>query len=227
MTTAELFTDGWADALGQVLATERREWQRERELASAEHRRIVAELQAEVAQIKLHLFETLQQKLAALQNGPPGPPGEAGARGEPGEAITGPPGEQGIPGPPGAPGEVGPPGERGADAPVGEVCGLFDRERAYRKFDLVTFHGSEWRARCDDPGALPGDGWALSGQVGGRGKAGERGERGPAGPAAPRHVDWAIQEYRAAPIWSDGSTGPVLDLRSLFELFHGESSGRR
>ena len=212
--------DALADELGAVAAQIERELKLTVSLA-------LAEIRASQAESELRVERLIGEKLAALQNGPPGPPGEAGARGEPGEAITGPPGERGLPGPPGAPGEVGPPGAPGADAPVGEVCGLYDRERSYRKFDLVTFHGSEWRARCDDPGALPGDGWALSGQVGGRGKAGERGERGPAGPAAPRHVDWAIQEYRAAPIWSDGSTGPVLDLRSLFELFHGESSGHR
>jgi hypothetical protein len=130
----------------------------------------------------------------------------------------------GRPGPQGELGEPGPPGLPGADAPIGEVCGLYDRTRAYRKFDLVTFHGSEWRAKHDEPGPLPGDGWALSGQVGGRGKPGER---GPPGPPGPTIVDWAIKEYRAAPIMSDGSTGPVIDMRVFFELYHGEASGGR
>jgi hypothetical protein len=113
---------------------------------------------------------------------------------------------------------------RGVDAPVGEVRGLYDPSRVYRKFDLVTHNRSEWRARRDDPGPLPGDGWAMSAQAGKAGKPGEVGPVGPAGPqgragTAPRIVDWAIIDYRAAPILDDGSTGAVLDLRSLFERF--------
>jgi hypothetical protein len=213
--------DGWTDALGQALAIERREWQRERDLATIEHRRIVAELQAEIASFKLDLHLLVHEKLAAVQDGPPGPQGEAGERGEPGEAITGPPGEQGIQGPPGEPGPPGP-------VPyVGEVRGLYDAARLYRVFDLVSWHGSEWRARHDDPGPLPGDGWALSGQAGSRGKAGDRGERGPPGPSGATIVDWAIEDYRAAPIMSDGTTGAVLDVRNFFELYYGESTGRR
>ncbi len=291
MLIAEPYTDAFTQALGKVLATERREWQRERELATAEHRRIVAELQAEVAAAKLQLHQALAEKLASLRDGSQGPPGERGERGEAGEAIEGPPGVQGIPGPPGAPGEagargepgpigetgpVGPPGEAGppgkflppkawakgihyecalvthrgstwcaardtAEEPphddwivvaacgelpyVGEVCGLFEPKRAYRKLDLVTFNGSEWRAKRDDPGPVPGDGWQLAGQAGSRGKAGDRGERGdrgPAGPAGASIIDWAMKGYQAVPIMSDGSLGPALDLREVFELYHAE-----
>lgn len=287
--------DGWADALGRVLASERREWQREREIATTDHRRIVAELQAEAANFRLKLTELVAAKLSDLPAGgkgekgesgdsivgpagppgPVGPPGEGiagpqgerGERGLPGEATIGPPGEPGPPGPPGAFPEVRewtegavhyghqvvahhgstyyarrdtasrPPGddwtllassgERGLDAPVGEVCGLYERTRTYRKFDVASWHGSEWRAKYDDPGPLPGDGWALSGQVGGRGKPGERGPVGPAGPPGPTIVDWAVEEYRAAPIMSDGSIGGVLDVRAFFELYHGEAAGGR
>jgi Collagen triple helix repeat (20 copies) len=105
---------------------------------------------------------------------------------------------------------------------VGEVCGLFDPKGAYRKFDLVTFNGSEWRAKRDNPGLLPGDGWQLAGQAGSRGKSGDRGERGPAGPAAPTIIEWAMKGYHAVPIMSDGSLGPALDLREVFELYHAE-----
>jgi hypothetical protein len=132
-----------------------------------------------------------------------------------------------------------PPGEdwllvaaAGVDAPVGEVCGLHDPARVYRKFDLVVRDGAEWRAKHDNPGALPGAGWALSAEQGKRGKPGEKGDRGekgdhgpvgPAGKSAPTIVDWAIEDYRAAPIMSDGSTGPVLDMRGFFERYHGEA----
>jgi integrin beta 3 len=105
---------------------------------------------------------------------------------------------------------------------VGEVLGLFDPKGTYRKFDLVTFNGSEWRAKRDNPGPLPGDGWQLAGQAGSRGKAGDRGERGDRGPAGPSIIDWAMKGYHAVPIMSDGSLGPALDLREVFELYHAE-----
>ena len=104
---------------------------------------------------------------------------------------------------------------------VGEVCGLYDPERQYRKYDLVTFRDSEWRARRDDPGELPGDGWALSARAGSRGKPGEKGDRGSSA-AAPTIVRWETRDYRAVPVMSDGSLGAPLDLRAFFELYHAE-----
>lgn len=208
-----------ADELGAVAARIERELRLTVSVMLAEIREEMSGLRASRAESELRAERAIAERLTTLQDGPPGPQGEAGERGSPGEAIIGPPGEPGPPGPPGATGEAGPPGE----VPyLGEVCGLYDRTRTYLKFDLVSWHGSEWRAKHDDPGPLPGDGWALSGQAGGRGKAGEKGERGPPGPAAPTIVDWAVKEYRAAPIMSDGSTGAVLDLQGFFELYHGQ-----
>ena len=132
---------------------------------------------------------------------------EARAAREPGPA--GPQGEPGIPGPPGEP------------PYLGDVCGLFDAKRSYRKFDLVTLNGSEWRARVDDPGVLPGPGWALAGQSGSRGKQGERGERGLPGPTI---AAWETRDFLAVPIMSDGSRGPPLDLRGFFEVYHAEAA---
>jgi len=111
----------------------------------------------------------------------------------------------------------------GRDAPVGRVCGRYDPAAAYRMFDLVTHANSEWRARRDDPGPLPGDGWAASAAQGKRGEKGERGERGPAGLSAPRLVSWKVDGYTAVPVMSDGSTGPVLDVRQFFERYHDEA----
>jgi hypothetical protein len=108
---------------------------------------------------------------------------------------------------------------------LGQVCGLFDPRRSYAQFDLVSLNGSEWRAKWDDPGPLPGDGWQLSGQAGSRGKAGERGDRGLPGPAGPAIIDWATKGYQAVPIMSDGSLGPPLDLRGVFDLYHAERAG--
>ena len=64
-------------------------------------------------------------------------------------------------------------GNDGEDAYPGEACGLFDAERIYRALDVVSFNGSEWRAKRDAPGELPGDGWMLSAC---RGKKGEPGK---------------------------------------------------
>lgn len=122
----------------------------------------------------------------------------------------------------GKPGPQGEPGPPGPEPHVGEVCGLHDPERQYRKYDLVSFHDSEWRARRDDPGELPGDGWAISARAGSRGKPGEKGDRGVPGAPAPTIARWERRDYRAVPVMSDGSVGPPLDLREFFELYHAE-----
>jgi hypothetical protein len=93
--------DGWADALGLVLADQRREWDRERD-------RAIAECRAEIAALMLRVHE----RMATVKDGErgpagePGPQGRAGERGEQGErgevGDIGPEGQQGIPGPPGA-----------------------------------------------------------------------------------------------------------------------------
>jgi hypothetical protein len=195
-------------------------------VAARIEREIKLSLNAALAELRAARAETelaIAVRMAAVQDGPPGPRGEPGEglKGDPG--TQGPPGEEGIPGPPGAP------GEKGADAPVGEVCGLHDPARVYRKFDLVVRDGAEWRARKDDPGVLPGAGWVLASEQGKRGKPGEKGERGPVGPAGavgpagPTIAEWAVEDFRAAPIMSDGSTGPVLDMRGFFERYHGEA----
>jgi hypothetical protein len=45
--------------------------------------------------------------------------------------------------------------------------------------------------------------------------------QGPPGRDAARIIDWQIDRkaYTAAPLMSDGSTGPALELRGLFEKF--------
>jgi hypothetical protein len=104
------------------------------------------------------------------------------------------------------------------------VHGRYDSSAAYRKLDLVAHDGAEWRAKHDDPGPLPGDGWALSSRQGDRGKPGPKGDRGPPGPAGPTIAEWVVEGYRAAPLLSDGTTGPVLDMRGFFERYHGEAA---
>ena len=172
-------------------------------------------LRAQEAEFELRVERAVAERLATLKDGPAGAQGERGERGEPGEAVVGPPGPEGVPGPPGAPGEV---------PYVGEVSGLFDPEREYRKYDLVSLHGAEWRAKCDAPGPLPGEGWALAAKAGERGKRGEMGPRGVRGMPAPIIAEWQVRDYRAVPVMSDGSIGPALDLRMLFEQYHQEAA---
>ena len=172
-------------------------------------------LRAGQAEFELRVERAVAEKLATVKDGPPGPQGERGERGEPGEAVMGPQGEQGIAGPPGAPGEV---------PYVGEVCGLFDPEREYRRYDLVSLHGAEWRAKCNAPGPLPGEGWALAAKAGDRGKRGEIGPRGERGIPAATISEWQVRDYRAVPVMSDGSIGPALDLGALFAQYHTEAA---
>lgn len=271
-----------ADVLGRVVAQVRQEWRRDRELAVAETARIIAEMRAEVLELRQHVQEAAAARMAELRDGqdgaagPPGPPGERGERGEAGpQGVEGPPGVDGAPGLPGAPGErgaAGPTGKlaglkvwtrgvhyeggvvthqgsvwcavrdtgeqpphddwllivaRGQDAPVGEIRGVYDQNQTYRQFDLVSWHDSEWRAKVDNPGELPGDGWAMSARKGASGRPGPAGERGPQGPpgkAAPTVTEWVLRGFQAVPVMSDGSLGPALDLQRLFEQYHAEAA---
>jgi hypothetical protein len=172
-------------------------------------------LRAGQAEFELRVERAVAERLASLKDGEPGPPGESviGPPGPPGESIVGPPGaDSAVPGPPG-------------EVPyVGEVCGLFDPERQYCKYDLVSLHGAEWRAKYDAPGPLPGDGWALAAKAGERGKRGEAGPRGERGMPAASIAEWRVRDFRAVPVMSDGSVGPALDLGVLFAQYHTEAA---
>jgi len=124
----------------------------------------------------------------------------------------------------------------GRDAVTPAVRGTYRDGEAYRQLDIVALNGSSFIARHDDPGPCPGDGWQLIASAGRAGKPGIRGERGEPGPrgerglpgqAAPTIQGWQIdrERYRATPLMSDGSEGPALELRPLFEQYHSESSG--
>lgn len=69
----------------------------------------------------------------------------------------------------------GPAGVDGLDAYPGEAKGLYDPAAEYRALDCVSFNGSEWRAKYDNPGEMPGPGWMVGAQ---KGKRGDRGEKG-------------------------------------------------
>jgi hypothetical protein len=118
-----------------------------------------------------------------------------------------------------------PPGEdwsplalKGSDAPVGKVCGRYDPAASYRAFDLVNADNCEWRAKYDEPGPLPGDGWAQAARQGKPGPKGERGERGEPGAQL---VGLKRDGWQLVAIMSDGSTIRCDD-RPLLELYHAE-----
>lgn len=101
---------------------------------------------------------------------------------------------------------VGPPGETPY---VGEARGLFDPEATYRALDVVSFNGCEWRARCDNPGTLPGEGWMLSAGRGKRGEKGERGDRGGVGLPGPSLVTGYVKDMALTLVREDGQETQV------------------
>jgi hypothetical protein len=108
--------------------------------------------------------------------------------------------------------------------------GTFKEDSEYAAYDVIALNGGSFLALHDKPGACPGPGWQLLAGPGKRGVAGERGpqgDRGPAGIAGPPGKDattiacWTLDRaaYTVTPLMSDGTSGPPLNLRSLFEQF--------
>ncbi len=130
----DLQLEAVADAVGAILAQQRREWSLEHAVFVAEHKAMLADLRRENAELQAALKAAAEEQkalagaaIANLKDGEPGEPGEKGEPGPPGESIAGPPGEKGDAGEPGAPGErgepgeaiTGPPGEQGPPGPPG------------------------------------------------------------------------------------------------------------
>jgi hypothetical protein len=119
----------------------------------------------------------------------------------------------------------------GLDAKVPHVRGTFDSEAKYQQLDIVASNGGSFIARQDGPGPCPGEGWQLIARQGQRGIAGEKGERGIAGEKGESGKPltlkgWTIdcEKFVAIPLMSDGSRGPALELRGLFEQFQNDVS---
>ena len=108
--------------------------------------------------------------------------------------------------------------------------GTFNQTADYCHLDVVALNGGSFVALKDKPGPCPGSGWQLIASQGKRGVAGEKGERGSPGPKGDVGAsgatirDWKIDRarYLATPVMSDGSDGPQLELRGLFEQFFSE-----
>jgi hypothetical protein len=161
----------------------------------------------------------------AGQSGAKGDQGDKGDTGEAGQAIPGPAGRDGIDGKDGAPGERGErglPGDPGVDGhTLFNIRDTYDAAETYLMGDVVTLNASWFVARKDEPGPCPGPDW-KAGPSGRKGEPGPRGQRGEVGPVI---AGWDIDRKRfvAVPILNDGSKGPPLNLRPLFEQFQAEA----
>jgi hypothetical protein len=115
----------------------------------------------------------------------------------------------------------------GRDGKTITVRGTFNGTADYHRLDVVALNGGSFVALKDAPGPCPGSGWQLLASQGKRGVAGARGDRGERGPKGDPGLsgvtirDWKIDRarYVATPIMTDGSEGPPLELRGLFEQF--------
>ena len=123
----------------------------------------------------------------------------------------------------------------GSDGRGFVVRGTYDSDAEYRCLDVAMVGGSSFVALKNAPGPCPGDDWHLLASRGSRGHRGDSGERGimglrgERGAAAPTIQSWLLDRtrYVVTPIMSDGSTGPALELRALFEQFFLETSNGR
>jgi hypothetical protein len=117
------------------------------------------------------------------------------------------------------------------------IKGTYNEALVYGEMDIVARNGGAFVARKDKPGICPGPDWqqiAQPGKAGPRGDRGESGTLGAPGPAgrsgepgrsAPALREWKLDRktYTATPILSDGTEGPPLALRGLFEQFIAEA----
>jgi hypothetical protein len=120
-------------------------------------------------------------------------------------------------------------GVDGVDGRSLNIRGVYDVKAKYAKLDVVLFGGEPFLATRDDPGLCPDDGWMLlapRGKAGDTGPAGPRGAKGDKGETGAMIRSWLVdcERYRASPLMSDGTVGPMLELRGLFELYQIQTS---
>jgi hypothetical protein len=118
---------------------------------------------------------------------------------------------------------------RGQDGLGFRIRGTYSADASYVANDVAACNGGSFVALKDAPGVCPGPDWQLLAGPGKRGDKGLTGDRGPQGQSGkPGEVisSWSInpKDYTAEPIMSDGSRGPVVQLRDMFEQFIIETS---
>lgn len=126
------------------------------------------------------------------------------------------------------PGIDGRDGNDGLDGRSFEHRGTYNPDEQYKALDIVTLNSTWFMATKDSPGPCPGANW-RSGPVGVRGKPGDRGPMGPKGldgkTIEPREIiEFVINErdYTFTPVMSDGTLGPLIQARALFERYDSE-----
>jgi len=107
-----------------------------------------------------------------------------------------------------------------------EVTGTYDGSVKYRQLDVVALNGGSFVAKVDDPGVCPGPGWQLIACQGRAGRPGPQGESGRNGRDAAAIKSWQIDHanYVVTPLMNDGTAGPPLYLRELFQRFLDETT---
>jgi len=106
------------------------------------------------------------------------------------------------------------------------IRGTYSEREAYDALDVVVSDRAWFVAKRDRPGTLPGPDWQIgpSGKKGDKGLLGERGPQGATGQDGAAAREWVAvkvdrQNYSLTAIMSDGSEGPEIPLRELFDQF--------
>lgn len=113
---------------------------------------------------------------------------------------------------------------RGADGRGFMVRGTYSGDKEFMANDIVACNGGSFVALKDGAGACPGPDWQLiagPGKRGDKGQPGDRGLRGEPGEQGVSIVGWLVdsKEYAATPVMSDGTKGPAVEMRDMFEQF--------
>jgi integrin beta 3 len=113
----------------------------------------------------------------------------------------------------------------GKDGAAFNIRGTYDPKETYKALDVVTLDHGWFVARRDNPGEVPGPGWQSGpvGKKGEKGVPGERGVQGLQGKAAPHWAGVKIEGYELMTVLSDGTMGPKMNLRTMFEQFVEET----
>lgn len=163
--------EGLRAALGQVIADQRREWQREAAVMAANYRAATAEMRAEVVALRQQIETMVAERLAAVRDGVDGAPGPEG-----------PPGPAGEPGPVGErcePGPAGPIGERGEMGPAGTLPITTEwRDAVHYAGAVVTHGGGTWQASRATGREPPHGDWICLAAPGAAGEPGPAGANG-------------------------------------------------